>query len=69
MDHVISELWDKGIILQRNYRKINILWSFSFNFFVKFHRYSPPLGVYSPALIITSTTYSTIPFLHCVWGP
>ena len=27
----------KGTILQRNYRKITILWSFSYNSFVKFH--------------------------------
>ena len=48
MDHVISESWDKGIILQRNYRKMAITWSFSFNFFVKFHGYFPQLVMYSP---------------------
>ena len=37
MAHVISELCSKGIILQRNYRKMTILWSFSYNYFVKFH--------------------------------
>ena len=36
-DLVISELCYKGIILQRNSRKMTILWSFSFNSFVKFH--------------------------------
>ena len=33
----VSELCYKGTILQRNYRKITILWSFSCNSFVKFH--------------------------------
>ena len=37
MDHVISESCYKGMILQRNYRKMTILWSFSYNPFVKFH--------------------------------
>ena len=27
----------KGTILQRNYRKITFLWSFSYNSFKKFH--------------------------------
>ena len=36
MDPVISELCHRGTILQRNYRKITILWSFSYTFFVKF---------------------------------
>ena len=30
-------LYYKGSILQRNYRKMTILWSFPYNFFVKFH--------------------------------
>ena len=37
MDRVISELCYKGTTLQKNYRKMTILWSFSYNFFVKFH--------------------------------
>ena len=37
MDHVISELCYRGTILQGNYRKMTILWSFSYNSFVKFH--------------------------------
>ena len=37
MDHVISELCYKGTILQRNYRKMTILWSFSYKFFVNLH--------------------------------
>ena len=36
MDHVISELCNKGTILQRSYRKITILGSFSYNSFLKF---------------------------------
>ena len=31
MDHVISEPCYDGTILQRNYRKMTILWSFSYN--------------------------------------
>ena len=37
MGHVISELCYRGTVLQRNYRKMNILWSFFYNSFVKFH--------------------------------
>ena len=37
MDHVISELCYKGTNLHRNYRKMTMLWSFSYNSFVKFH--------------------------------
>ena len=37
MDRVISEPCYKGTILQRNYRKMTIKWSFSYNSFVKFH--------------------------------
>ena len=36
MDHVISELCCKRTILQKNYRKMTILWSFSYNSFEKF---------------------------------
>ena len=35
--HVISKLCYKGTNLQRNYRKMTIKWSFSYNSFVKFH--------------------------------
>ena len=37
LDSVISESCYKGTILQRNYRKMTILWSFSYNTFLKFH--------------------------------
>ena len=37
MDCVISEPFYKGTILQRIYRKMTILWSFSYNSFVKSH--------------------------------
>ena len=37
MDRVINEMYYKDTILQRNYRKMTILWSFSYNSFVKFH--------------------------------
>ena len=36
MDLVISELYHKGTILQKNYRKMTISWSLSYNSFVKF---------------------------------
>ena len=36
MDFVISELCYKGTILQRIYRKMTILWPFSYHSFVKF---------------------------------
>ena len=35
--YVISESCYKGTILQKNYRKMTISWSVSFNFFVKFY--------------------------------
>ena len=37
MDYVIRESFYKGTILQRNYRKMTMLWSFSYNSSVKFH--------------------------------
>ena len=36
-DHAISKLCFKGIILQRNYRKMPISWSFFYNTFVRFY--------------------------------
>ena len=38
MNGVISRSCYKGTILHRNDRKMTILWSFSYNSFVKFHR-------------------------------
>ena len=37
MDHGRDEFCYYGTILQRNYWKMTILWSFSDNFSVKFH--------------------------------
>ena len=37
MDLIITELCYKGIILQKNYRKVTILRPFSYNSFEKFH--------------------------------
>ena len=37
MDCVTSEPCHKGTILHRNYRKMTIKWSFSYNFFVIFY--------------------------------
>ena len=37
MGSVISELYNNSAILLRNYRKMTILWSFSYNSLVKFH--------------------------------
>ena len=37
INYVIGELCYKETILQRNYRKMTIVWSFSYNSFVKFH--------------------------------
>ena len=36
MGFVIRKLCHLGTILQRNYRKMTILWSFSYNFYIKF---------------------------------
>ena len=35
MDYIMGELFYKRTILQRNYRKMTIKWSFSYNSFVK----------------------------------
>ena len=37
MDCVISEPSYKGTVLQRNYMKVTISWSFFYNSLVKFH--------------------------------
>ena len=37
MDHATSKSCYKGKILQNNYRKMTIAWSFSFNSLVMFH--------------------------------
>ena len=37
MDRIIKELSYIGTIFQGNYRKMTISWSFSYNYFVKFH--------------------------------
>ena len=37
MDCIIDKSCCEGTILQRNYRKMTISWSFSYNSFVKFH--------------------------------
>ena len=37
MDCVIGEQCFKGIVLQRNYKKMTMKWSFSYNSFVKFN--------------------------------
>ena len=37
MDCIISESYYLRAISQRNYRKMTITWSFSYNSFVKFH--------------------------------
>ena len=37
MGHIISKLCYNGTILQRNYRKMIMEWSFSYNSFVIFH--------------------------------
>ena len=34
---LLSQVFYKGTILQKNYRKMTILWSFSYNSLVKFH--------------------------------
>ena len=35
--YIVSELFYIGPILQRNYRKMTITWSFFYSSFVKFH--------------------------------
>ena len=61
IDHVISELCSKGTILQRNYRKITILWSFSFNSFEKLEE--KYLGATTKISVIMR---SVIKGLHCI---
>ena len=40
MDCIISELFYESTILQRSYRKMTNLWSFSYNSIVKFNGFS-----------------------------
>ena len=37
LDYAAIEFCYKGTNLQRNYRKMTIIWSFSYKFFIKFH--------------------------------
>ena len=60
MDSGISESCYKGIILQRNYRKTTILWSFSYYSFVKFHDHvisKSVLFLFDSILYIPSTIF------------
>ena len=49
MDHVLSESCYKGTILQRSYRKMTMLWSFSYNSFVKF--YGKRFGIHNKIML------------------
>ena len=51
MDHVMNKPYHKGTILQRNYRKITILWSFFFNSLSKFHGQKNLGATFSPCYI------------------
>ena len=54
MNCVINEMCYEGTILQRNYRKMTIKWSFSYNSFVKFHGKKLQYGIISnPCYIYT----------------
>ena len=57
MDSIISEPCYSGAILQMNYKKMTITWSFSYNAFVKFH--GKKLGSHS----VTVTSKSVL-----LWG-
>ena len=64
MDHFISdsELCYKGTVLQRNCRKMTILWSFSYNSFVKFHdkqTLETKLLIYIPISVVKGVLYGT----------
>ena len=62
MDSVMSESYYKGTILQRNYRKMTILWSFSYNSFIKFH--GKKFGSHSMAV---SYPRCVLKGLHCLY--
>ena len=58
LDHVINESCYKRTILQRNYRKMTISWSFSYNSFVKFH--GKKIGSHNMTLLYPNTFYSEV---------
>ena len=43
--HVVAPKYFYHGILQRNYRKMTIKWSFSYNFFVKFYGHFPIISL------------------------
>ena len=67
MDCFICESCYKGTILQRNYRTMTILWSFSYNSFVKFH--GTKLGSHSMTVLyqICVIMRCVIKGFHCNW--
>ena len=58
MDQVISELFYNGAIIQRNYRKMTILWSFSYYSFVKFH--SKKFGSHTTTVFYPNPCYNEV---------
>ena len=64
MDHVITVSCYKGTILQKNYRKMTILWSFSYNSFVKFNG----KNIWEPQhdCVITSSYYNQVCYVGAV---
>ena len=60
MDHVIFELCYNETILQRNYRKMTILWSFSNNSFVKFHGNN--FGSYNMTMLYSNSYYNEVSY-------
>ena len=67
MDHVISESYHKGTILQRTYRKITMKWSISYSSFIKFHG-EKKLGSHNRNVLypICVTTRCIIKELHYI---
>ena len=69
MDSVISEPCYKGTGLQRNYRKMTISWSFSYNSSVKFHGEKNWKTKHTDS--VTSKPHvrmrCVIKGIHCIW--
>ena len=60
--HVISESHHKGTILQRNYRKMTISWSFSYNSFLKCHGTVIEFGSHNMTMLYPNICYYEICF-------
>ena len=68
MDHVMSESYNKATILQtlRNYRKMTISWSFTYNSFVKVH--GKIIGRHNMNVLYPDSCYRGTALYHIIYS-